>query len=179
MSNNTKILMKDLEKKIVDLIQSLEQFQGDKSIYPSLYTRLTSLEVADFKGKTKEIIQDLIDALNNDQKGTAAERIRKLELLSGTVNQQDAKIEGTFKEVFAYDADGDIVKQTATGEQAFTVDFGYSLVNGEKSLTSSTMKFKDSQSRNITVAKTYSYDANFNITNIDTTTTITTDEQVI
>lgn len=170
--NNTKILKKDLEKPLVDLIDSLVRYQGDVNLFPSIFDRLSNLEVTDFSNDTKAVVQDLIDGLNNDGKGTTIERIKELEYSSGTVNQQDSKIEGTFDEAFTYDTDGDITKHVATGEQSFTTDYTYSTINGEKSMTGSSEKFQDSKGRDIEVVKRYQYNADMNISGITTITLI-------
>lgn len=167
---NTKILPEDLNKNLKAIYDALKKFQGDESIFPTLYDRLTHLDNTDFTGDTKKVIQDLIDGENNDSKGTAIERIRKLEQKG--INQQDIKVEGTFHEQFSYDADGDIIKHVATGEQEFSTDYIYNTINNEKVMTDSVEKFKNSKGQNVIVTKKYSYDSSLNIIDIVTTTTI-------
>ena len=174
-NTNTKILEQDLESKLRAMYAGLLLFQGNQDTFPSIYNRLSSIEVTDMIGDTKAIIDDLINAKNNDAKGTTAERIRNLELNQGKVNQQDAKVEGNFNEVFTYDADGDISKHSANGEQSFETIYTYSTIGGEKVMTGSTMKFRNGNNQKVVVSKTYSYNGNLDIVGIATATTVDDD----
>lgn len=171
-NTNTKILEQDLEAKLRAMYAGLLSFQGDQTAFPSIYNRLKSIEVTDMVGDTKAIIDDLINAKNNDAKGTTAERIRNLELNQGKVNQQDAKVEGTYNEMFNYDTDGDIIKHTATGEQSFETTYTYSTIGGEKVMTGSAMKFRNGKNQKVVVSKTYSYNSGLDIVGIATVTNV-------
>lgn len=171
-NTNTKILEQDLEAKLRAMYAGLVLFQGNQETFPSIYNRLRSIDTADMVGDTKAIIDDLISAKNNDSKGTTGERLRKLEANQGKVNQQDAKVEGTYNELFNYDADGDIIKHTATGEQSFETAYTYSTISGEKVMSGSTTSLKNGNGQKVSVTKTYSYNSNLDITGITTKTTI-------
>jgi hypothetical protein len=183
-SNPTKILTYDLDPALGKIMNDLKKFQGT---FTTLYDRLSKLDVEIFNGDTKTVVQDLIDAYNNDAKGGARERLQKLEQglidltkeIGDELNSLDAKIagysldqleEGDFDESFVY-TDGNVTKHTSTGDRAFEVTYVYK-TDGSGELQSSTKTFTKDDGTAVEITKTYTYTSG-DITGIATSTTRT------
>lgn len=169
----TKILLYDLESDIADIIKDLQTYKG---AFPTLLNRLNALDVTVMNGDTKAVIQDLIDALNNDNKGSASTRLKAIEkkLIDlqnslSNVSLNDLEV-GNFNEVFTY-TDGNVTKHVSTGDQAFTVIYNYKQ-DGSGEISTSVKTFTRENGDKVEITKTYSY-TNGDITGISTATTIT------
>jgi YD repeat-containing protein len=162
----TKILLYDLDAEIQQIINDLKAIQGS---YATLKDRLTNINSDLFDSDTKAVVEDLITSLN-DTGQHISERIEQLE-------QQIQEIEsfgeeGNYNESFTYDPDGNVITHTVTGDRNFTVTYNYK-PNGSGELTYSEKTYTKPNGDQVTIRKDYTYDANGNITNIQTTTTIT------
>ncbi len=171
MSTTTKILLYDLDDKLQKIFLDLIEFKGNDE---TLYESLTSINVEGMSGDTKEVIQDLIDAYNNDFKGAASERIRNLE---EQITQLRSEIiletldQGNFDETFSYDSDGNVTLHTVTGDRNYSVRYNYKN-DGSGELTTSVKEFTDSEGNAVKITKTYTYTSG-DITGISTSTSIT------
>jgi hypothetical protein len=159
MSFPTKILLYDLDADIQQIINDLKDIQGS---YATLKERLQNINSDLFDPDTKAVIEDLITALNSTNRHIS-ERIEAIEL---------AGEEGNYTESFTYDPDGNVTTHIATGDKNFTVSYNYK-PDGSGELTYSEKTYTRSNGDQVTIRKDYTYDANGNITNIQTTTTIT------
>ncbi len=167
----TKILMYDLDDKLQEIFLDLVEFKGN---YDTLYESLTSINVEGMSGDTKKVIKDLIDAYNNDFKGTASERIRNLEdkiMQLGDEISLETLDQGSFNETFDYDADGNVILHTVKGDRNYSVRYNYKN-NNSGELTTSVKTFTDTSGNQVKIVKAYTY-TNGDITGIETTTTIT------
>jgi YD repeat-containing protein len=160
MSYPTKILLYDLDTEIQQIINDLKAIQGS---YTTLKDRLTNINTDLFDPDTKAVIEDLITSLNNTSKHIS-ERIEAIELAN-------AEGEGNYNEDFTYDPDGNVITHTVTGDKNYTVTYNYKS-DGSGELTYSEKTYTRSNGDQVTIRKDYTYDANGNITNIQTTTTI-------
>jgi YD repeat-containing protein len=160
MSFPTKILLYDLDADIQQIINDLKDIQGS---YATLKERLQNINSDLFDPDTKAVIEDLIAALNSTNKHIS-ERMEAIELASE---------EGNYNESFTYDPDGNVTTHTATGDKNFTVSYNYK-PDGSGELTYSEKTYTRSNGDQVTIRKDYTYDANGNITNIQTTTTVIT-----
>jgi hypothetical protein len=174
-ANPTKILLYDLETSIANLLNDLITF---KSGYATLYERLTKLEVDLFHGDTKTVIQDLIDAYNNDFKGLTSERIRNLE--ESLENLQSdlllaSVIEASQYEEFVYDAGGNVTNHyvytdPSKTKKIYEVSYTYdSPTSGVLQSSQKKVYEDDGVTVKQAVNKTYSYNASGDIVSITTT----------
>lgn len=163
----TKILVYDLEDKLVQLIQDLIRVQGS---YSSIYERLTNINTELMDKDTKNAIQDLLDGYNDSGKLTI-ERIDELKfaLQAALTDLNDGS------EKFTYDDEsGNVITHTiknTVGDTIFQITYHYSNLK-EGVLSYSEKKFKDEKLNDITVRKDYTYNDKGNITDIATATTI-------
>lgn len=167
--NPTKISYYDLEEKLAKLLSDLILIQGN---YPSFEDVFKNLTVEMMTGETRTVLQDLIDAYNNDNKGLTSARLNDLEnVILGIATE--LLVEGNFDEVFTYDPTyGNVTNHDVTGDKTISVVYNYSdAANGI--LSTSVHEFKNSKLQDVTVTKTYIYDGSGNIIRIETRTVIT------
>lgn len=177
MSKNTKILRYDLERSLSVVFDELDELKKRKGTV-NLFKILTNIDTDLLAVNEKAAMQDLLTGKTQSGK-TTIERLKKLEG-EGSYSI-DSLIEGNYKETFEYDASGEIVKHTATGDISFVTTYSYGAlipkgstapIAGTRVLTSSSCSFSSTEGRNIVVQKTYHYDAAENIVEINTSTTV-------
>jgi hypothetical protein len=184
MSNKpTKILLYDLDPKLIELIEQLNVFTGS---YDSLLERLTDLTPDTFDEETQAVIEDL---LNGKQNGDIhiVQRVENLKLLlneklqevteqSESLRAQMVQLDkdfGTYQEVFTYDPTyGNVTKHVKSGDHNKTVDYNYADMAAGK-LSTSVESYINPKGETVRITKTYTYDANENITKIATATLVT------
>lgn len=157
----TKILLYDLDTEIQQIINDLKEIQGS---YATLKDRLTNINTDLLDSDTKAVIEDLITSFNNTHRHIS-ERIESIELAN-------TEGEGNYNESFTYDADGNVITHTVTGDKNYTITYNYK-TDGSGELTYSEKTYTRSNGDQVTIRKDYTYDAKGNITNIQTITTIT------
>lgn len=157
----TKILLYDLDAEIQQIINDLKAIQGS---YATLKDRLTNINSDLFDPDTKAVIEDLITSLNNTNKHIS-ERIEAIELAN-------TEGEGNYNESFTYDADGNVITHTVTGDKNYTITYNYK-TDGSGDLIYSEKIYTRSNGDQVTIRKDYTYDDKGNIINIQTTTTVT------
>lgn len=172
-SNPTKILAYDLDPELGKIFEELNRIKGD---FQTLDERFNNIDVNMLGESEKAVLEDLISALNNDFKGTASERLRRIE--SSLIALQEALgaidpnqlEEGNFEESFVYQ-NGDVIKHVSIGDQAFVTDYVYK-ADGSGELETSTKTFARKTGETVSIHKVYTYE-NGDITKITTTTTVT------
>ncbi|OXB94743.1 hypothetical protein [Parageobacillus galactosidasius] len=157
----TKILLYDLDTEIQQIINDLKAIQGS---YATLKDRLTNINTDLLDSDTKAVIEDLITSFNNTHRHIS-ERIESIELAN-------TEGEGNYNESFTYDADGNVITHTVTGDKNYTITYNYK-TDGSGELIYSEKTYTRSNGDQVTIRKDYTYDAKGNITNIQTITTIT------
>ena len=176
----TKILPYDLDEDFKKLVDDLKRLQGD---FPSLFDRLTNIGVDLMDKDSKKVVQDLITAYNDTSKLTI-ERIKTIEKRLDNLDyilkiSMAESLDGT--EDFVYDnVYQNVTKHTVKdkdGALVFTIDYVYADLPSGK-LNYSEKKFKDKDQKDVTVKKTYTYDANENIKSIATTITVAGEGEV-
>jgi hypothetical protein len=183
MANNpTKILMYDIDPELGKLVDSLKLFQGT---YASINDRLMDLTADTFSSDITTLIDDLI-AGHQDGGVLTIQRIENLKTdlenkdtdLAEAIATLEGKLltvsfdSGTFNEHFTYDATyGNVTKHEITGDKITTINYNYADLAAGK-LSTSVQTFINSDSKTVTITKTYTYDANENITDIGTVTTV-------
>lgn len=151
----TKILRQDLGFDIQNLLTELETARSTKA---TLSERLTEIET-NITDHTDELL-----AHSND-----------ITSLQGDVNKLKGGVDpelGNYHEKYGYDANGNVIKETWTGDKNYTIDYVYKdAVNG--TLDYSEKKYVNTDGKNVTIKKVYVYDTlTGNIVDVDTTTTI-------
>lgn len=182
-SNPTKILLYDLDPELGKLMDSLKQFQGT---YETIYDRLMDLTPDTFSEDAQKVIDDLIAGFQDGGVLT----IQRIANLKKTLEEKDAELESLIAELgsklqassfgaentnehFTYDpAYGNVTKHEITGDKVTTINYNYSDLAAGK-LDTSVQTFVNAEGATVTITKTYTYDANENITDIATVTTIT------
>jgi hypothetical protein len=193
----TKILKPDLDVDIQDLLTDLENAQEAFLLpapHKSLAERLANMDtlLEDFQNAQGSfdspephkslaerlalmdtLLKDVQDAQGSfdlpEPHKSLAERLDGMDdqiALAGADPE-----EGNYNEAYLYDANGNVTKETMTGDHAYTVDYVYAdPVNGI--LDYSDKKYVDADGKNVTIHKKYTYDAvTGNITSVATTTT--------
>lgn len=161
-SNPTKILAYDLDPELGKLIGELTQFTGS---YTSLYERLMNLTPDTFDPHTQAVIENLIAGYENG----GVHIVQRLEQVRMELMYES----GTFNEVFTYDPTyGNVVKHETTGSKNVTVVYNYADMAAGK-LSTSVQTSLNTKGDTVKVTKTYTYDADENITSIATATAIT------
>lgn len=173
--SDTKITQYDLNTELNKVFQELNIIKGT---FNTLDERFANIDMEMLAAEEKEVISDLIAALNNDFKGSAMERVRKIEETMEGLKDSLAAIdpnqleEGNFTETFTY-TDGDVTRHVSTGDNAFIVEYGYTTnASGGKDITSSVKTFTRMTGETVKINKVYSYNTNGDISQIVTTTTI-------
>jgi hypothetical protein len=195
-ANPTKILAYDLDPELGSLIAQLTEFQGS---YTTLLERLTSLTPDTFDDNTQAVIEDLLGGFENGgihMVQRVANMRSELEAISPVLDAMRAELDvigpeidnmrtelaydtGTYGEKFTYDPTyGNVTKHETTGDKTVTVVYNYADMAAGK-LSTSVQTFQNKAGDAIKITKTYTYDANENITNIATSTEITPAEPAV
>ncbi|SFJ65983.1 hypothetical protein SAMN02799624_05428 [Paenibacillus sp. UNC496MF] len=145
----TKILKGDLGFDLQQLVTDLENAKGAKVNLPD---RLDSIEAA--------------VSVNSSNIATNTSDISALKSQMVMIND-----EGNFSEIYQYDGNGNVIKQTVAGDLNYTVDYVYA------DPVAGTLNYSDKKytanGQSVIVHKVYTYDnVTGNITGVDTTTTI-------
>lgn len=196
-SNPTKILLYDLDPELYKLIDSLKTFQGT---YASINDRLMDLTPDTFSEEVQKVVDDLIAGFQDggvltiqrieNLKKVLEEKDAELSSSMSELAEKDVELEALIQQVeakiatsgfgavnthekFTYDPEyGNVVKHEMTGDKNTTVDYQYANL-AEGKLDKSIQTFVDADGATVTITKTYTYDANENITDIATVTTVT------
>lgn len=95
----------------------------------------------------------------------------RLDSADDNINKLDGEMDwGNFNEVYHYDKYGNVIKQEVTGDKNFTVNYIYA--DPESGILNYSEKVFAHNNEEITVRKTYTYDEEGNITQVETTTIV-------
>lgn len=170
MPNPTKILQYDLDMSLSKVFDELEKLKTDMH-QTSLYDLFSNINVDMLSDKEALIIKDLMDGYEKSQKLTI-QRIKEIELLlqAGLEDGQD----GTEK--YEYEPEfNNVVKETfkdVNGKVVYEISYDYVDLESGK-LNYSEKKFTDQDGNSVSIKKTYTYNANDDISDIVTQTTVT------
>jgi len=165
--NTTKILKRDLDFEIQELLNELILIQGDSE---KLTDKLLNIDTSMMAEDEKRVIEDLKEMYLSSGK-LLSERI---EIIEDYIRLSPE--EGNFNEAFTYES-GDIKKHEVTGDSNYSITYEYGKEGTANAgdIVSSVKSYLRDNGDLVSIKKTYSY-LSGDITSIQTETTVTPKE---